>query len=212
MSLESSPFLCGPKKSWTQTWNLFLFIYEPEQHGEGGSVALVLGVQIKKLQFLIYIYFFKPVSTLCKRGVRQCCSADAEVWEGKKTLLYLRKINPGLCPPVYHPVIILFMRMAARLQPSAISTPWSPVTSAALSWQSLHPAQRMQGQGLWIFMLTLDKLVPLGFWVSGWNAASVAASWKSGLERVRAELHCWNFKEKLDYWGRSKVGRKVLMR
>lgn len=73
----------------------------------------------KKLQFLIYIYFFKPVSTLCKRGVRQCCSADAEVWEGKTTLLYLRKMNPGLCPPVYHPFIILFMRVAARLQPSA---------------------------------------------------------------------------------------------
>lgn len=90
------------------------------------KVALVFGVQIKKLQFLIS-FFFKLVSTLCKRGVRQCltlrCEKEGKEGKGKKggkkTLLYLRKINPGLCPPVYHPVIILFMRMAAKLQPSA---------------------------------------------------------------------------------------------
>lgn len=46
-------------------------------------------------------------------------------------------------------------------------------------------------------------------WVSGWNGATVAAGWKSGREHVGAGLHYWSFKEKLDYWGRSKVGRGV---
>lgn len=60
MSLESSPFQCGPKKSWTQTWNLFLFIYGPEQHGEGGSVALVFGVQIKNYNSWFISIFLNP--------------------------------------------------------------------------------------------------------------------------------------------------------
>lgn len=167
----------------------------------------------EKLQFLISFFFKDVCRHFASAASDNACSADAEVWEGKKTLLSLSEEDKSRLVFSCLPSIHYSFHEDAGEAAADCSTLWSSVTSAALGCENLHPAQRMGGnQDKSRNMLTLDKLVPLGFWVSGWIAAIVAASWKGGLEHVRAELHFWNFKEKLDYWGRSKVGRKVLMR
>lgn len=118
------------------------------------------------------------------------CSEDVEVWVRKKTLLYPREINLRLS------FIHYSFHKDAGGAAAFFSTLWIRSTAAALSHKNgVSASPRKQDKRRNRNSICLRLLVPLGFWVSCWNAAIVATSWRGSREIVRTFSQCEMFGE-----------------